>query len=45
MHRFIIVKLLKTNDKGKILKIATYREEQFNDRMLTRNYEREEQHS
>ena len=41
MHRFIIIKLLKTKDQRKILKIATYKGQQFNDRILTRNCEGE----
>ena len=36
MHRFIIIKLLKTKDQRKILKIATYKGQQFNDRILTK---------
>ena len=41
MHRFITIKLLKTKDQRKILKIAIYKGEQFNDRILTRNCEGE----
>lgn len=37
MHRFIIIKLLKTKDQRKIFKIATYKGQQFNDRILNRN--------